>query len=98
MECAHLCITGKRPFGRPRWEDNVRIDLKEIGINARNWVDSAQDRNYWKVLANAALNSRELVTHFVYARGKLVKESNTIQSIDVHTDFCVEVYRCVLSY
>ena len=40
--------TGKRPLGRPRrrWEDNVRKDLEEIGINAGNWVDSAQDRNY----------------------------------------------------
>ena len=39
--------TGKRPLGRPRrrWEDNIRMDLEEIGINAGNWVDSAQDRN-----------------------------------------------------
>ena len=38
--------TGKRPLGRPRrkWEENIRIDLEEIGINAGNWVDSAQDR------------------------------------------------------
>ena len=35
--------TGKRPLGRPwrRWEDNVRMDLEEIGINTMNWVDSA---------------------------------------------------------
>ena len=35
--------TGKRRLGRPRrrWEDNIRMDLKEIGINAGNWVDSA---------------------------------------------------------
>jgi hypothetical protein len=41
---------GKRPLGRPRrrWEDNIRMDLKEIGINTRNWVDSAQDRDYWR--------------------------------------------------
>ena len=33
--------TGKRPLGRPRrrWEDNIRMDLEEIGINAGNWVD-----------------------------------------------------------
>ena len=38
--------TGKRPLGRPRrrWKDNIRMDLEEIGINAGNWVDSAQDR------------------------------------------------------
>ena len=41
--------TGKRPLGRPRrkWEDNIRMDLEGIGINSGNWVDSAQDRNYW---------------------------------------------------
>ena len=43
---------GKRPLGRPRrrWEDNIRMDLKEIGINTRNWVESA--------LVSAALNLR----------------------------------------
>ena len=41
-------LTGKRSLGRPRrkWENNIRIDLEEIGINAGNWVDSAQDRDY----------------------------------------------------
>ena len=48
---------GKRPLGRPRrrWEDNIRMDLKEIGINTRNWVDST-DRDNWRALVNAALN------------------------------------------
>ena len=52
--------TGKKPLGRPRrrWEDNVRIDLKEIGINTRIWVDWVQDRDYWRALINAALNLR----------------------------------------
>ena len=52
--------TGKRPLGRPRsrWEDNIRMDLEEIRINSGNWVDSAQDRNYWRALVNAALNLR----------------------------------------
>ena len=46
--------TGKKPLGRPRrrWEDNIRMDVEEIGINARNWVDSAQDRNYWRTVVN----------------------------------------------
>ena len=49
---------GRRPLGRPmyRCEENIRIDLKEIGSNTRNWVDSAQDRNYWRALVNAVLN------------------------------------------
>ena len=52
--------TGKRPLGRPRrrWEDNIRIDLEEIGINAGNYVDSAQDIYYWRALVNVALNLR----------------------------------------
>ena len=50
--------TEKRPLGRRRWEDSIRMDLKEIHINPRNWVDSAQGRNYWRALVNAALNLR----------------------------------------
>ena len=47
-------------MGRPRrrWEDNIRMDLEEIGINVGNWVDSAQDMNYWRTLVNAAFNQR----------------------------------------
>ena len=53
--------TGKRPLGRTRrrQENNTRNDLEEIGINTGNWVDSAQDRNYWRALVNAALNLRD---------------------------------------
>ena len=51
---------GKRPLGRRRrrWKDNIRVDFKEIGIYTRNWVDSAQDRDYRRALVNAALNPR----------------------------------------
>ena len=50
--------TGKRPLGRAmrRWMDHIRKDLKEIGINTRNWVDLSQDRDYCRALMNAALN------------------------------------------
>ena len=52
--------TGKIPLGRPRcnWEDNIRMYLEEIGINAGNWVDSAHDTDYWRALVYAALNLR----------------------------------------
>jgi hypothetical protein len=52
--------TGNRPLGRPRrrWEDNIIMNIQEIGINAGNWVDSAQDRDYWRALVYAALNLR----------------------------------------
>ena len=52
--------TGKRSLGRLKGKcgDIIRMDLKEICIIRRNWVDSAQDRDYWKALVNAALNLR----------------------------------------
>ena len=52
--------TRKKPLGKPRcrWENNIRKDLEEIGINAGNCVDSAQDRNYWRTLVDPALNLR----------------------------------------
>ena len=52
--------TGKISLGRlrRRWEDNIKIDLEEIGMNAGKWVDTAQDRNYWRALMNAVLNLR----------------------------------------
>jgi hypothetical protein len=51
---------GKRPFRRlrRRWEDNIRTNLKEIGINTRNSVDSAQGTDYWRVLVNAPFHLR----------------------------------------
>ena len=51
---------GKRPLGNPRrrLEDNIRMHLKEIGIDTRNWADLAQDRDYWRALVNVALNLR----------------------------------------
>ena len=52
--------TGKRLLGRPRhrFEHNIRMDLKEIGFNMKNWIDLAQDKDYWKVLVNVAFNLR----------------------------------------
>ena len=60
MEEGRRAPTEKRSLGWPRcrWENSIRKDLKEIGINTRNWVGSAQDRNYWRILVNAALNLR----------------------------------------
>ena len=51
---------GKRPLGRPRrrCEDKIRIYLKEIGVNTKNFVESAQDRDYWSALVNSTLNLR----------------------------------------
>ena len=51
---------GKRPLERPRrrWEDNIRMDPKKIDMNTKNWVDAAQDRDYWRALVNAASSLR----------------------------------------
>ena len=48
----------KDAFGKPRrrWEDNIRMDLKEMGIYTRNWVDSTQDKDFWRTLVNATLD------------------------------------------
>ena len=52
--------TGKRLLGRRRrrLEDNIRMDLKEIGVSTRNWFDTAQDRDNLRALVNAAFNLR----------------------------------------
>ena len=45
-----------RKYSKRRLEDNIRMDIKEICINTRNLVEWAQDRDYWRVLVNVALN------------------------------------------
>jgi hypothetical protein len=47
---------GKRP--RRRWEDNIRMDLIEIGWGGMKWIDLAQDRDQWRALVNTAMNLR----------------------------------------
>jgi len=51
---------GKRPLGRPRhrWEDNIRMDLQEVGYGGMDWIDLAQDRDRWRALVNAVMNLR----------------------------------------
>ena len=55
-------LTGKRPLGRPRrrWEDNITTNLEEIGINAKKWIDSAQDTDYWRFLVKTTLDLQVL--------------------------------------
>jgi hypothetical protein len=51
---------GKRPLGRPRhrWEDNIRMDLREIGWGGMDWIDLAQDRDQWRALVKTVMNLR----------------------------------------
>jgi hypothetical protein len=51
---------GKRPLGRPRcrWENNIKMDLKEIRINGTNWIPLAQDRVQWQDCVNTVMSLR----------------------------------------
>jgi hypothetical protein len=51
---------GKRPLGRHRrrWEDNIRLYLREIGIDGANWIRPAQDRVPWRAFVYAVMNLR----------------------------------------
>ena len=51
---------GRRPLGRPRprWEDNIKMDLQEMGYGGMDWIDLAQDRDRWRALVTAVMNLR----------------------------------------
>ena len=51
---------GKRPIGRPRrrWEDNIKMDLQEVGCGGMDWIELAQDRDRWRELVNVVMNLR----------------------------------------
>jgi hypothetical protein len=53
---------GRRPLGRPRrrWEDGVRMDIREIGLAGVDWIRLAQDRDRWRAVASAVMNLRVL--------------------------------------
>jgi hypothetical protein len=48
---------GRRPLRR-RWVDNIKMDLREIGWDAMDWIDLAQDRDQWRTLVNTVMNLR----------------------------------------
>jgi hypothetical protein len=49
---------GKRPLGRPRrrWVGNINMDLRERGLDGRDWIDLAQDSDRWRALVNTVMN------------------------------------------
>jgi hypothetical protein len=59
---AYRALLGKpearRPLGRPRrrWEDNIKMDLREVGWGSMDWIDLVQDRDRWRALVNTVMN------------------------------------------
>jgi hypothetical protein len=51
---------GRRPMGRPRhrWENNIRMDLREVGCGSVDWMELGQDRDRWRALVSAVMNLR----------------------------------------
>ena len=51
---------GKRPLGRPRlrWEDNIKMDLEEVGKGCGDWMELAKDRDGWRALVSTVMNLR----------------------------------------
>ena len=49
---------GKRPLGRPRhrWEDNIKMDLQELGTGCGDWMEMAQDRDRWRARVRTVMN------------------------------------------
>ena len=64
MEGVHRVLVGKpegkRPLGRPRrrWEDNIKMNLQEVGAVCEDWIELAQDRNRWRALVSVVMNIR----------------------------------------
>jgi hypothetical protein len=48
---------GKRPLGRPRrrWEDNIKMNLQEVGVGCGDWMELAQDRDRWRALVSTVI-------------------------------------------
>jgi hypothetical protein len=53
-------LEGKRPLGRPRrrWDDNIKMDLQEVGRGCGNWMELSQDRDGWRALVSAVMTFR----------------------------------------
>jgi hypothetical protein len=53
---------GKRPLGRPRrrWEDDIKMNIREVLWGGMDWIDLVQDRDQWRALLNTVINLRVL--------------------------------------
>jgi hypothetical protein len=57
-----ICYTEQKPLGRPRrrWEDGIRVDLRETGLGGVDWIRLSQDRDRWRAVVSAVMNLRVL--------------------------------------
>ncbi|KAJ4438483.1 hypothetical protein ANN_14428 [Periplaneta americana] len=79
----------KRPLGRSRrrWEDNIKMDLREVGYDDRDWINLSHDRDRWRAYVRAAMNLRVLYKPFHFSQknsnnqGKESTDRSKIQSV-----------------
>ncbi|KAJ4445879.1 hypothetical protein ANN_12564 [Periplaneta americana] len=71
---------GKRPLGRPRrrWEDNIKMDLREVGYDDREWINLAQDRDQWRAYVRAVMNLRKIKKSF---RQDVTRSVNSLHTL-----------------
>ncbi|KAJ4442676.1 hypothetical protein ANN_04265 [Periplaneta americana] len=88
---------GKRPLGRPRrrWEDNIKMDLREVGYDDRHWINLAQDRDRWRAYVRAAMNLRNFIEK--YTEKQLPSESTLRKNYlpDCYADVLNQIRKAV---
>ena len=96
---AFKILTGKpalkRLLGRPRhrWEDNIRMDLKEIVVNTRNWIDSAWDRYYWRALEKCGIKPPyAMVIIRILFFTHTHTHTHTLYTVYTHTHIYIYIY------
>ncbi|KAJ4438068.1 hypothetical protein ANN_14007 [Periplaneta americana] len=97
---------GKRPLGRPRrrWEDNIKMDLREVGYDGRDWINLAQDRYQWWAYVRAAMNLRsggelendERVANIIYGLITLTDKVDTTMQEEGFKRISVNCLKTVL--
>jgi hypothetical protein len=66
---------GKRPLGRPRqrWEDGIRMDLRETGLGGVDWIRMAQDRDRWRAVENVVMNGFSYLLNMLHNARKVCR-------------------------